>query len=154
MPTVKPRITITLSDEHHATLQALAHLQGVSMSSIVVDLLDTTHPVLQRLVAVLHNAAEAPRAVLEGLSASLGVALADTRVLGDAAMSKFDSVVDASLGGGAGAAALAGVPAPSSKSRPPSSNRGVRNVPPRSKNQPISSAQSGTYVHSKGRVKK
>ena len=150
MPTLKPRITITLTDEQHATLQALAQLQGVSMSSIVVDLVDTTLPVLQRLVSVLQNASQAPKAVLDGLSASLSEALGDAKGHGDAVMGQLDLLVRLSEGGGAGASALAGVPVPPPEPKPPTSNRGVRNVPPRSKNQPISPMKTGQ----KGRAKK
>lgn len=150
MPTTKPRITITLSDEQHTTLQALAQLQGVSMSSIVVDLVDTTLPVLQRLVSVLHNASQAPKAVLEGLSASLNTALGDAQGHGNAVMNQLDLLVRLSGGEGAGVPALAGAPAPSPEPKPPTSNRGVRNVPPRSKNQPISPMKTGQ----KGRAKK
>ena len=67
MPTSKPRITLTISEQQHALLQSLAELQKVSMSSIVVDLLDTTMPVLTRLVSILKSAAEAPQSVLDEL---------------------------------------------------------------------------------------
>jgi hypothetical protein len=67
MPTAKPRITITLTDEQHAILSSLSSLQKVSMSSIVVDLLDTTLPVLQRLAGILSNAANAPQELLDEL---------------------------------------------------------------------------------------
>lgn len=154
MPTTKPRITITLSDEQHATLQSLASLQGVSMSSIVVDLVDTTLPVLQRLVSVLHNASQAPQAVLDGLSASLSQALGEAQGHGDAVMGQLDVLVRLAGGEGAGASALAGVPAPSPTTEPPTSNRGVRNVPPASKDRPISHGKSSTYINSNGRAKK
>jgi uncharacterized protein (DUF1778 family) len=67
MPTSKPRITLTISEQQHELLQSLADLQKVSMSSIVVDLLDTTMPVLARLVSILKSAAEAPQSVLDEL---------------------------------------------------------------------------------------
>lgn len=154
MPTTKPRITITLTDDQHSTLQALAGLQGVSMSSIVVDLVDTTLPVLQRLVSILENASQAPKAVLDGLSASLNVAMGDAVGHRDAVMNQFDLLVSLSEGEGAGTSALAGVPALSPEPKPPTSNRGVRNVPPRSKNHPISPSKSTTSSTSKQRVKK
>lgn len=154
MPTLKPRITITLSDEQHATLQSLAELQGVSMSSVVVDLVDTALPVFQRLVSILHNASQAPQAVLDGLGASLNSALGDAQGLGNEVMSQLNLLVRLSEGEGAGAAALAAVPAPSLEPKPPTSNRGVRNVPPRSKNQPISPSKSGVSSNSNGRAKK
>lgn len=154
MPTAKPRITITLTDEQHSTLHELAHLQGVSMSSIVVDLVDTTLPVLQRLTEVLRNASEAPQAVLDGLRASLDTAESDMLGHGEAVMSQLDLLVKLGRGEGAGDGARAAVPAPSPKAEPPTSNRGVRNVPPTSKKSPFSSAKSNTSINSNGRAKK
>nr|CRY96429.1 hypothetical protein [uncultured prokaryote] len=151
MPTTKPRITITLSDEQHATLHALSQLQGVSMSSIVVDLVDTTLPVLQRLTEVLKNASQAPQAVLDSLRASLDSAESEMVGHGAAVMGQLDMLVK--LGAGAvdvtrsGAAA---VPEP----KPPTSNRGVRNVPTPSKNRVISPSKSRASINSNGRSKK
>jgi hypothetical protein len=154
MPTAKPRITITLSDEQHVTLQSLAQVQGVSMSSIVVDLLDTTLPVLKRLTEVLKNASEAPQAVLDGLKATLDDAEASMLGHGSAAMSQLDLLVQMSGGGGAGDAASAEAPAAAPEGRPPTSNRGVRIVPPESKNRLISPSKSRSSVDSNGRAKK
>lgn len=147
MPTAKPRITITLSDEQHATLQALSQVQGVSMSSIVVDLVETTLPVLQRLTTVLQNASEAPQAVLDGLRGSLDSAMGDVEGHGAAVMGQLDLLVRLS-GSGDGAAA------PSPEPEPPTSNRGVRNVPPTSKNRSISPSKSRSSSNSNGRAKK
>lgn len=137
MPTVKPRITITLTDHQHTVLAQLAQVQKVSMSSIVVDLVDTTLPVLERLAVVLQNAAAAPQSVLEDLRRSLTSAEAALGGVQDVAFGQLEELVQASGGavsGDAQAAPGAGVPAP----KPPTSNRGVRNVPPDAKNDPIS----------------
>jgi predicted transcriptional regulator len=151
MPTSKPRITITLSDEQHATLQTLAHLQSVSMSSIIVDLLDTTLPVLQRLSEVLANASQAPQAVLDGLKASLNSA--ETHMLGhqESVLNQLDLLVGLSGAAGADAAASGREEKPAAKLGPPTSNRGVRNVPPTSKKRPISPMKNG---EKNGRAKK
>lgn len=156
MPTIKPRITITLSDEQHATLQSLAQVQGVSMSSIIVDLLDTTLPVLQRLAEVLRNAANAPQAVLDDLKASLNSAEADMLGHGTSVMSQLDVLVGLSGGAGDGGPATAaggraGPPEAVTISKPPTTNRGVRNVPPSSKKRPISPMKNG---EKNGRAKK
>lgn len=154
MPTAKPRITITLSDEQHATLHALSQVQGVSMSSIVVDLLDTTLPVLQRLTEVLKNASEAPQAVLDGLKATLDDAEASMLGHGSAAMNQLDLLVRLSGGEDSGDTAPPGAPEASPKGGPPTSNRGVRNVPPASKNRSISLSKSRSSVDSNRRAKK
>lgn len=142
MPTAKPRITITLSDEQHSTLQALAQLQGVSMSSIVVDLVETTIPVLQRLVTVLQTASQAPQAVLDGLRATLQAAESDVISHGDAVMGHLDALVNAA-GGEDVAVPRSGAAAASPEAEPPTSNRGVRIVPPSAKNRAISPMKSG-----------
>lgn len=154
MPTAKPRITITLSDEQHATLQSLSQVQGVSMSSIVVDLLDTTLPVLQRLTEVLKNASEAPQAVLDGLKATLDDAEASMLGHGTGVMNQLDLLVAMSGGEGADAAASGREEKPATTARPPTSNRGVRNVPPSSKNRSISPSKSRSSVDSNRRAKK
>ena len=154
MPTAKPRITITLSDEQHSTLQSLAQVQGVSMSSIVVDLLDTTLPVLQRLTEVLKNASEAPQAVLDELKASMDNAEADMVGHGASVLNQLDLLVGLSGGAGADAAASGREAAPATTAGPPSSNRGVRNVPPTSKNRSIPPSKSRSSVDSNRRAKK
>lgn len=113
MPTVKPRITITLTDHQHAVLSSLATVQKVSMSSIVVDLVDATLPVLERLASVLQNAANAPQSVLDDLRRSLASAEQDTVGMSSDVMGQLDLLVEASGGGAAvrdAAAARAAVP--------------------------------------------
>jgi len=56
MATSKPRITITLDPSVHYTLRQLSELQGVSMSSIVSDLLVTVDPVQRRVVETMRFA--------------------------------------------------------------------------------------------------
>lgn len=125
MPTVKPRITITLTDQQHAVLSRLAHLQKVSMSSIVVDLVDTTLPVLDRLAQVLQNAADAPQSVLDDLRRSLASAETAFEGMQVSAFDKLDEFVQASSGSAAGDAQVAASALPLAE-EPPTSNRGVR----------------------------
>jgi len=151
MPTAKPRITITLTGEQHATLHALSEVQGVSMSSIVVDLIDTTLPVLQRLLEVLRNASQAPQAVLDSLRATLETAEGSMVGHGEAVNAQLDLLVSLSAGGG-GAGSSAPVPPP--QARPPTSNRGVRNVPPALDKQSISPSKSRSSSKLNERAKK
>jgi uncharacterized protein (DUF1778 family) len=127
MPTSKPRITLTLSEQQHELLQSLAELQRVSMSSIVVDLLDTTMPVLGRLASILKSAAEAPQSVLDELRKSLEVAESDALGKKDSVMDQLDLLVAAAGGRDARerTPTPAAKPAPK-KAGPPTTNRGVR----------------------------
>lgn len=58
MPTVNPRITITITPQTHAVLQRISALSGNSMSAIVGDLLEESHPVFERMVRLLDAAAK------------------------------------------------------------------------------------------------
>lgn len=71
MPTVNPRVNVTLSPSSDALVTRLAGLQGVSKSQVLRELLDAAEPALQR-VAVLMEAAHKSRGeVLDGLAQSL-----------------------------------------------------------------------------------
>ena len=138
MPTAKPRITITLTDQQHTVLSSLASVQKVSMSSIVVDLLETTIPVLERLAGVLHNASTAPQAVLDQIKLTAETAEADMLDLGASALRQLDLLEQAAAGRVPGGARSE---APGAK--PPTSNRGVRITSPRPKIGPISPMKKG-----------
>lgn len=135
MPTTKPRITITLTDRQHALLQAMAGFQGSSMSSIVVGLLDTAVPVMERIVTVMRAAASAPQEMLDGLKESMERAEATVLdqmqehigqldiFVQEAAAAGGTAVTRSAAAGGTAAAVSARVPR---KPRPPATNRGVR----------------------------
>jgi len=132
MPTAKPRITITLSEKAHYVLSTLSQVQKVSMSSIVVDLLDTTLPVLEKLADVLNNAALAPQSVLDDLRRTMEEAHGDLESAKSGVLEHLENIREVSGGAPAGdaLASPAGVP-PAPK--PPTSNRGVRITSPRVK---------------------
>lgn len=67
MSTTKPRITITLEPQHHELLQRMAAYQGQSMSSIVVELVESVAPVLERVCAAIEAARKAQAGVKENL---------------------------------------------------------------------------------------
>lgn len=119
MPTMKPRISITLDEKQHALLVSLSSLQGRSMSALVGDLIDSVEPVLGRLEGVLKDAKDAPGSLLAELRRS--------------SQSAEDDVLSM-VGGVAGGLAV----------RPPTSNRGVSfsNEPKKSKTY-RKSAKSG-----------
>jgi hypothetical protein len=140
MPTVKPRITITLTEQQHAVLSSLAGLQKVSMSSIVVDLLDTTLPVLERLVAVLHNASVAPQHLLDELRRTAQSAENEVSGMAPVVLGLLDELRDLSEGAEDGTRLRGTSPVP--EGRPPTSNRGVRITVPASKIAHISSMKN------------
>jgi hypothetical protein len=137
MPTKKPRITITLSDHAYSVLTNLAQAQKVSMSSIVVDLVDTTLPVLEKLSDVLVNAALAPQSVLDDLRRSMSEAEDEMTHHGNSVVAQLDLLRDIAAGARVGDALAAPARVPAVP-RPPTSNRGVRIPPPASKIEQIS----------------
>jgi hypothetical protein len=144
MPTEKPRITITLTDHQHSVLSTMAKGQKCSMSSIVVDLLETAIPVLERVTELVAAAQRAPQQALDQLKQSLGRAETDVIGMQDAVMGQLDLLVREAGVAARGAArtkedapraaALASVTSASNArrsapERPPTSNRGVRITP-------------------------
>lgn len=67
MPTVKPRIAITLEQETYDVVARLAELQSRSKGAVVADLLEAVLPPLRRTVALLEAAQQAPEHVKAGL---------------------------------------------------------------------------------------
>lgn len=67
MPTVKPRVQVTLEPYDHEVIERLAALQGRTRGAVIADLLHEVTPALARTVALLEAAAEAPEQVKKGL---------------------------------------------------------------------------------------
>lgn len=131
MPTQKPRITITLTEHQYEVLRRMSVLGGESMSSIVVDMLDTMVPVLERVVVTLQAAIDAPQQVREGMKSTFQKAEKEllpqlTSMMGQLDMLLQPAVVPALAGASAGAVAV-------ESPRPPATNRGVRNTSKRLK---------------------
>ena len=67
MPTLKPRVQVTLEPSTHEVIERLAKLQGRTRGAIIADLLNSVAPSLTRTVALLEAAMEAPNEVKRGL---------------------------------------------------------------------------------------
>lgn len=67
MPTLKPRVQVTLEPATHEVIERLAALQGCSRGAVIADLIDSVAPALGRTVALLEAAREAPAQVRQGL---------------------------------------------------------------------------------------
>jgi len=87
MPTVNPRITITLKPEVHAVLKRLSAATDNSQSAIVSELLESSVPVFERMVLVL----EAAKAAQQGMAADLAQGL-------ERAQSKIEAQLGLMLG--------------------------------------------------------
>lgn len=71
MPTAKPRITATLTENTYEVISRMAKLQKVSKGSVIAELLESIGPVLARTVALLEAASDAPKQVRDGLRATV-----------------------------------------------------------------------------------
>ena len=124
MPSVKPRLALTLPEHRHDLLKRLAALQGVSMASVVTELLEECYPVLERVVVALEAAKSASESVKTGIRESCDKAIEELEPYRVAVADQFDLFMDgltrqiqgeASPRDGAAASALgAGSPRPAS----------------------------------------
>lgn len=104
MPTAKPRIQITIPPERYELLKRLAAAQSVSMSALVLDVLEPAYPVLERVCVVLEAAKRAKESSKEGMREAMNRAEAEVLPYLVEAVEQFDmfmgdaaSVVGASL---------------------------------------------------------
>jgi len=67
MPTLKPRVNVTLEPQTYVVIERLAAIQGRSRGSVISDLLDSIAPVMAKTVSLLEAAALAPQQVKDGL---------------------------------------------------------------------------------------
>lgn len=94
MPTLKPRVQVTLEPSTHAVIERLALLQGRTRGSVIAELLDSIAPSLGRTVALMEAALEAPNDVKRGLRAMVeGIHQEVLEVSGDASM-QLDILLD------------------------------------------------------------
>lgn len=80
MPTTKPRLTVTLPEQVYATVQRVAAVQGGSMSSVIVELVESMEPGLRRIADLgeaMDRATEEQRQAMRD-----AVAVTDERLAG------------------------------------------------------------------------
>lgn len=94
MPSVKPRLALTLPEHRHDLLKRLAALQGVSMASLVSELLEECYPVLERVAVALEAAKTASESAKSGLRESCDRAIEELEPYRDQFMDQFDLFMD------------------------------------------------------------
>lgn len=102
MPTMKPRVQVTMTPHQFEIVRRLAKLQGRSRGAVVLDLLEAVEPVLERTVLLLERAAVAKAGISEGLKKSAEMAEADLLPQVQAVMGKLDlffSDAESAIGG-------------------------------------------------------
>jgi len=94
MPTIKPRVQVTLEPHTHEVIERLAALQGRTRGAVIADLIDSVAPALARTVALLDAAASAPSQVKRGLRSVVDSMHADLAIAAGGSAAKpywFDS---------------------------------------------------------------
>lgn len=149
MPTLNPRLTITLEPTLAAQLRRLSELTGNSQSKLIAELLEGSTEVFDRLIRLLeaaHTAKDSLRSStvkdLEAAQAKveqqLGLAL-DTMDTASMPLLKQAEVITRRAARGSRGALRSGAPGATAPKAAPPSNRGVRSTNPKTK------------VHRKGR---
>jgi hypothetical protein len=135
MPTVKTRISVTLSDATASTLREMSELTGNSQSAIVGELLEQSQTVFSRMVKLLRVAKGVEQsarteivasinAAQERVEAQLGLALDDMDQVERVVLEEAEAAVQRRLKR-SGAGGKRSAPAPPRLGSPPISNRGV-----------------------------
>lgn len=131
MPTINPRVTVTLKPEQFEVLSRLSAARGVSMSSILSELWEVSAPVMARVANLLEEAKGAQQSAKDGIREATEAALEIVAPQAAQVMVNFDLFEEQALQkiadgrGGDGATAAAGRGRTGTGS-PPSSNTGVR----------------------------
>jgi hypothetical protein len=101
MPTLKPRVQVTLEPQTHAVIERLAELQGRTRGAVIADLLDSITPVMARTVALLEAAASAPQQVKDGLRSVVQGVHDELVAKGGASTAQMDMLLESLSGGSA-----------------------------------------------------
>jgi len=134
MATKKPRINVTLEPYRYQLLKRLAELQGVSMSYLLADLLDSVAPVLERVAVAIEAAQQAQESLKPNLVRVAQQAEAELSPMLSEAITQLDMFIrqaQSAPSNDGGAPARGEAPAvegADSLGEPPSSNTGVRSV--------------------------
>ncbi len=94
MPTINPRIAITVPQHRYDLWKRMAELQGASMASLITEVLEELYPMLERMCVVLEAAQKAQQSSKEGLRKAVEQAEAEFIPLAKSTMGQFDLFMD------------------------------------------------------------
>lgn len=143
MPTMKPRITVTLSSRQHDVLRAISEYSGQSMSAFVHEMLEQSLPVLERMAESFRRIKLAQDEQKKRIAIELEDAQSAVEPILEQVLGQFDlfmSRVEVAAGGVA-VSARAGDAAPGAAPTPVT-NRGV--TPSPSKTRKASTGQASS----------
>ena len=93
MPTKNPRIALTLQPYRYDLLKRMAALQGVTMSSLVSDVLEELYPVLERVCVALEMAKQAQESSKQGLRDSVDRSIGELMPILTAGQAQLDMFI-------------------------------------------------------------
>ena len=94
MPTPNPRINLTMQPHRYELVKRLATVQGVSMASVISEVLEEVYPVLERVCVVLEAARMAKETQRAGMREAVAAAEAELVPIIDKAVAQFDMFID------------------------------------------------------------
>lgn len=94
MPTEKPRINLTMQPHRYELVKRLAAAQGVSMASVLTEILDQVWPVLERVCVVLEAARRAKETQLVGMREAAAAAESELVPIMYQATTQFDMFIE------------------------------------------------------------
>lgn len=73
MPSAKKRIALTVDDDLYATIEALAQIQNIPKTAVIIDFLESVHPAMVQLQKALEDVRDkkSPNAALSALFANM-----------------------------------------------------------------------------------
>jgi predicted DNA-binding protein len=120
MPTIKPRITVTLSERQHAVLRSLSKSSGQSMSAYIAELMELVLPTLERMAATMQALAQTRDGEMQRVREQLDEAQRVFEPVAMAAVAQADMVMER-------------VERAVGATSPPPTNRGVTTTPEKPK---------------------
>lgn len=145
MPTMKPRITITLSNRQHDVLRSISENSGQSMSAFVHEMLEQSLPVLERMAESFRKIKAAQDEQKKRIADDLDQAQAAVEPILAQVLGQFDlfmSRIEGAAGGVATVAARAGDAAAPGTAPTPVTNRGVTPSPSKTRKASAGKASS------------
>jgi hypothetical protein len=95
MATIKPRITVTLTEQQHSVLKSISSAGGKSMSVVISELLEVSMPMLQRMASALEVIRFNTDEERARMVAAMDQAQAVIQPMAVAAQAEFDGVLSA-----------------------------------------------------------
>lgn len=94
MPTVNPRVNVTLSPSLFALVTRFADVQRASRSDVLRELLETAAPALERAVALMEAASKAKPEMLRGMASAMDKAQARIEGILEGSMAAAEAQAD------------------------------------------------------------